>query len=548
MTYPRLLSATAAVSALVLCGTASSAGAATASQPAAGAASSALQLVSAAVAGHTLSAGTISLLADARTATKVGKAVITPVMMDGTAYGEQTVTPAASPKTVGGASSPSTLAGLLSIASPTLAATVTNKPSAAVSSTSLGSLKVLGLSVPLTGSLGVSSLVDAATGASATKQVTLKNLALPSIADLLAALGIDLSKLPVSTLTSLLDQLALVSGAVDSAQAAVASGQATLDGLVTSLTSAQSALTTASSALSTALAAIPGAPSLSAFLAETSVLQQAFITLNPTIGPLLTAYNTASAAVTAAQGLVDTAQATLNGLIGTLVSAIKALLDGTPLLSIGTLSISSLAKVTSAKAGGQQAKVLGATLSGVKVLGTDVLQTALGTSTIDTAALTSSAIASVNSATSGLLGTLSSVLSAVPGLKVPAPTISLLAPSASTGIVNGFGVAKTSLSGLTIALPSITLPTALALPGAANLPALSAVTGTATTLVSAPLSVRLLTLSDQAAFRPAVVGSSTPGTSGTPPELAHTGLPVGLVVLALVTLGGAAVLRRRVTR
>ena len=548
MTYPRLLSATAAVSALVLCGTASSAGAATASQPAAGAATSSLQLVSAAVAGHTLSAGTISLIADARTATKVGRAVLTPITADGTSYGEQTVTPAASPKTVGGASSPSTLASLLSLASPSLAATVTNKPSAAVSSTSLGSLKVLGLSVPLTGSLGVSSLVDAATGAAATKQVTLKNLALPSIADLLAALGIDLSKLPTATLTSLLDQLNLVSNAVDAAQAAVASGQATLAGLTTSLTSAQATLTTATATLTAALTAIPGAPSLATFLGESSVLQQAFIALNPSVGTAFTAYTTAAAAVATAQALVDTAQATLNGLISTLVSAVTAVLDGTPLLSIGTLSISSLAKVTSAKAGGQQAKVLGATLSGVKVLGTDVLSTALGNSTLDTAALTTSALSAVNATTSGLLGTLSSVLSAVPGLKVPAPKISLLAPTASTSIVNGFGEAETSLSGLTVALPSITLPTTLALPGAASLPALSTVTGTATSLFSAPLSVRLLTLSDQAAFRPAVVGSSTPGTGATPPELAHTGLPVGLAVLALVTLGGAAVLRRRVAR
>ena len=547
MTYPRLLSATAAASVLVLCGAASSAGAATVSSPAAGAATSSLQLVSAGIAGHTLSVGTVSLVAEALTATKVAKAVVTPVTADGTAYGQKSITSADSPVTVAAASTPSALASLLSLASPSLAATVTEKPSAAISSGSLGSLKLLGLTVPLTGSLNVSSLVDSLQGASATKQVTLKNLALPSIADLLAALGLDLSKLPVATLTSLLDQLNLASAAVDSAQAALASGQSTLTGLTASLTSAQAALTTATATLTTALAAIPGAPSLATFLGESSALQQAFIALNPSVGTAFTAYTAAAAAVTAAQALVDTAQAALAGLISTLVGAVTAVLDGTPLLSIGTLSVSSLAKVTSATTGGQQAQVLGATLSGVKVLGTDVLNTALGTSTLSTAGLTTSAIAAVNSATSSVLGTLSSVLSAVPGLSVPAPTISLLAPTATTSIAGGFGKAENSLTGLSIRIPGITLPTVLALPGAANLPALSQITGTASTLLSAPVALRLLTITEQAAYHPAVVARPGGTPSGTPQELAHTGLPVGLVALALATLGGAALLRRRVT-
>lgn len=548
MTRRLIVSSTAALSALVLCGASSSAGAATAS-PAAGRAVSALQLVTASAGGHTLSAGGVQLLADALTSTKVARIALVPAEADGTQFGARTITPADSPVTVAAASTPSALAGLLSLASPSLGATVTDQPLSRLASSSLGSLKILGLSVPLNGSMTVGSVVDAAHGATATKGITLKNLALPSVADLLAALGLDLSKLPTATLTGLLDQLNLTTTVVDTAQAALTAGQATLTTKLAALTSAQGTLTTATSALTAALAAVPGAPALSTYLGQASVITQAFNALNPAVATAYTAYQTASTAVAAAQALVDTAQAALTGLLGSLVSAVTGVLDGTPLLSLGNLSLSSKAVVTSAKAGGQQAQVLGGTLSGLKVLGTDVLSTALGSSTLDVTGLTSAAAAKVNTTANGLLGTLSSVLSAVPGLTIPTPTVSLLAPTTSTGVVGGFGEALTSLTGLTISLPGITLPKTLALPGAASLPALSTVTGTATSLLSAPIAVRLLSFTDQAAYRPAVVGTPTGSTPGTTPpgELPRTGLPAGLAVLALVSIGGAVVLRRRAT-
>jgi hypothetical protein len=153
----------------------------------------------------------------------------------------------------------------------------------------------------------------------------------------------------------------------------------------------------------------------------------------------------------------------------------------------------------------------------------------------------------VNGVIGQVTGTLSTVLSNVPGfpkLDVPAPVIGLLTRSTSTSISDGFGRASTLVRGLTITVPGITLPTSLALPGAANLPAFDSVTQVAGQLTSAPLSLSVLTLRDQAAFRPAVAGSPSSGGPGGS-QLPPTGLPVGVAALSLLLIGGALVVRRR---
>lgn len=580
-----VLATTAAASALLLCAAPSAGAAATAATPAAGSASSNLALLSVTAGGHALSVGNLALSSSTLTGTAVGKAVITPLLVDGTAYGQQTVTPSSSPVTVPGQSSPAALSQLLSVASPAFSASATDAPSSHAGTSSLGSFSILGLTVPLHGAVDLGSAVSTVDGAVGQKTVIIKDLKLPSVADLLAALGLDLSKLPVGTLTALTDQLGLATSAVntartavDSAQAAVTTATATLGTKAAGLTSAtaaqsaaQTALTSATTALQSVIAQIPlaslpvGAGTVAGFTALPPATQSTLVALVPTSGPAAlagfdaakTALATATTAVTIAQAAVNAAQAALAALQATLTAAISTvlglvtgILDSTPLVSLDTLNITSRAVAVTSKPGGQHAEVVGGTVSGLKVLGTDVLDSALGTSSVNLLDLVGTTAGTVNSTISNLTGTLSSVLSNVPSLpklSIPAPQVALLTKSAKTGISGGFGTADTAVQGLRITIPAITLPTSVALPGAASLPALSGVSQVTGLLSSAPVSVGLATLSDQAAFKPAVVPGTTPNaTPGTvTPTLPRTGLPVGIAILSLALIGGAVVLRRR---
>ncbi|MCA1710190.1 MAG: hypothetical protein LC789_00560 [Actinobacteria bacterium] len=658
--------ATAAAAALLLgaiAGPAAARSTATpAAAPAAGSATSALNILSLALAGHAVQVGGVALTSDTLTGTSVAKAVVTPVKVDGVAYGEQTVTPENSPTTVPVVSSgsvvPAALSGLAAVTSPAfnVSTSNTNGASSRAGAASLGSLSVLGLPIKLDGTVDVSSAVSG-TSALGQKEVTVKNLALPSVADLLGALGLDLSKLPVSTLTELLKQLNLTSTVVDAAQKALDDAQAALnaqiataqaqvdaaqrnldaakadlaskltalDAAKVSLTQAQTAFDAAKTASDAALSA--QAKAKSELDAATSALLAAAPVPGSTVAVALTAlagtsvantyiaaldaYNSASSlvattgtalanaqtaadlavvAVNAAQGAVDIAQklvtdlqAVLNGLIDALqkilanlqpqldalLAAITGVLDGTPLVSIDSISIQTQALVTSASAGGQTAKVVGGEIVGLHVLGTDVLNSALGVSSIDVLDLVSGTLTKVTDTVNGLTGTLSSVLSNVPSLptlSIPAPQIGVLTKSTSTDIAGGFGLAENSVKALSVTIPAITLPAAVALPNAASLPAISglpvgSVVAAAAVgdLVSKPITLSLATLSEQSKFRPATVaapGTSNPGTNApgtnTPgttapetPQLPRTGLPAGIALLAILFVGGALLMRRR---
>jgi hypothetical protein len=429
--------------------------------------------------------------------------------------------------------------------------------------------------INLAGALQAASAVSTANGASGLKTVSIDNLALPSIADMLGSLGLDLSALPVGSLDDLANVLELVNGAVDTAegavdtvQAAVDSATATLASRTTSLTNAQNGLTSAQATLATAtttvtgLLATAGIADVAAFQALAPAAQAAAELLAPGLTAAVTSYLSAQSAVTAAttavataQGLVNTAQTllttvtnTLTGALNTLLGAILNVLDSTPLVSLDSLEVTTRAVASSASKGGQTAEVVGGVVKGLKVLGVDVLDAALGTSTLNLTDVASSVLGEVNGVMDEVTGALSDVLSSVPSLPaldIPAPNVTLLAKSTKTSIADGFGKADTIVKGLTISLPAITLPTAVALPGAASLPALNGVTQTVGTLVSAPLSLGVLTLHDQAAFAPSLTsapGGSTPGTGG---HLADTGLPAGLATLALLSVGGALLVRRR---
>jgi hypothetical protein len=578
-----VLAATAAATALALCtysATASAAGS-TAARPAAGSASSLLSLLQVTAAGHTVSVGDVLLSSDTLTGAPLSRIDLTPLVADGTPYGRQSVTPASPPATVPSQSSPGALAGIVSLASPVFSAAATAAPAATAGASSLGALTVLGLPVALDGSLSLGSAVSSTTGALASKTLVVKDLALPSVADLLAALGLDLTKLPVATLEALVQQLDLVTGAISTAEAAATSALGQIATATTAVTTATTGLTQATQGLAAPTAALQalldqlpaasllglpaGSDTVAGFQALSPLQQSVLAALVPGIDAALTSLTdaqalvtTATAAVAAAEAALSSLTAQLQALLAPLVSLLTGALDSTPLLSIDSLALTSKAAASSDQPGGQQAEVLGGTLTGLHVLGQDVLDTALGTSSLNLADLVGGTATQVTGAINGLTGTLSSVLSTVPGLpalKVPAPQISLLTKSSSTSVSGGFGRAVTNVTGLKIALPSISLPAAVALPGASALPGLSLVNGL---LTSAPLSLSLGTLSDQAAFRPAVIASApttpvvqvpttptTPVTTPTSPELPHTGLPAGLAGLALLSLVGALALRRR---
>lgn len=573
-----LLALTAATAAVTLCAVSGTAAAAT---TAAGRGTSSLSVLSLTVAGHQLSLADLSLISDTIASPRVSSVTFTPVTVDGTAYGKQSVNQSSSPQTVGAVSAPAALAPVASLTSPTLAISATSAPSNHAGATSLGAVKVLGLPVKLAGALDIASAVSSTTGAQGLKTVTISDLALPSVADVLAALGLDLSKLPVASLDQLVNALELVTSAISTAENTVDSAQAAVDAATadlatktaalaaanTTLASAQSAFTAAETALNAAIAtnaallAPLGITDIPSLLAATGANLTAALAL-PGMSTALSAYNVAAtalsaaqAAVTAAQTAVNTAQALLTSLTATLTTVLhnlftllQARLDATPLVSLDSLAISTRAAVTSASKGGQHAEVVGGTVKGLKVLGVDVIASALGSSTLDLGGVTSSVLAQVNGVIGQVTGTLSTVLSNVPGfpkLDVPAPVIGLLTKSTSTSISGGFGLASTVVRGLSITVPGITLPTSLALPGAGSLPAIDSVTQTvAGQLTSAPLSLSVLTLRDQAAFRPAVAGSSAAGGPGGD-QLPPTGLPVGVAALSLLLIGGALVVRRR---
>jgi hypothetical protein len=655
-----LLSAAAAVA--VLAAVAGPATAATEPAPAKGVASSTVSLVGLTAGGHTLSAGTLQLLSDMLGAESVAKILVTPLTANGTAYGQQTITPANSPASTPAASTSSlvpALNGIAGLTSPVINASSSNdggEPSTSAGAASLGGLSILGLPVALDGSLDVVSAVSKTGGAAGEQTLALDGLALPSIADLLGALGLDLSALPIEVLNELLVALDLVNTAVttansaltdatkqiqtqiDAAQAEVDKASAALTAELDKLTAKNGELAAAEKDLADKTAALEplkkavsdaqaqqaaanteltsATDHLTALLRPVSISDYealdpaAKALLDPT-GEIALAYDAYQAAQTsaasaaalvtttssdlaAAQSLADVAAAlvsTVKGAIATLqgvidelqkvldaaihalkdvlktvqpqldalLGAITAVLDGTPLVSFDSLSIVTQALATSNAQGGQAAKVTGGELSGLKVLGTDVLSDVLGATSVDLLDLAGTQLTAINGLIGQLTGTLSSVLSTVPQfptLSIPAPKVGLLTKSASTGITGGFGVADAGVTGLSIAIPPVSIPAALALPGAEDLPALGGVPQVAGLLTSAPISLDLATVTSNSRFAPAVTaipgtgtpdtgapGTDVPGTAA--PQLPRTGASQALAALAVLLMGAAVVARRR---
>lgn len=573
-----LLVATAAASALLLgAATASPALAATPSAPK-GVGTSTVSLLDLVAGGHELAVSGISLVSDTVNGDAIATATITPLVVDGTAYGKQVVTPSSSPKTVASVTSPATVAGIVSVTTPAISAAATSGPSSNAGATSLGSVTLLGIPVPLSGDVTVGSGVSSA-GAVAQKSVSVSDLSLPSIGAILAALGLDVSKLPTGTLTELIEELDLTNTAINAAQATVDGAQAQVDSAATAVAAAQASLTAANAASAAAAAALvtlqglldqvssgttalyPGADTVTGYAglgtAGTDAVEldapgtaAAFVAYTDAV----TAANAAAAAVAAAQAALDAAQAQLTTLIATLTAAIAVvdglaatLLSSTPLVSLDSLSVGTKAMSSSGTLAGQTAEITGGTVAGLKVLGTDVLDAALGDTQLALVDLAGGKLTSVTAAIDELTGTLSSVLSTVPGLPalaIPAPQVELLTRTTKTWVEGGYGRAMNAVQALSITLPAVTIPSAVALPGAVSLPALTGVTQTVGQLVSAPVSFTLLTVADQSAFASTALPST--GTKTTqPPTLARTGLPVGLAALALLMVGAGVIVHRR---
>ncbi len=671
---PSVPAACAAVALLAAAATPALAAGEKAAVPAAGAATSAVTLLSVTAGGHDLAAGGVQLVTDTVSGTPLSRIVVTPLTADGTAHGTQTIE-AGTTRTIDAVSSSTVvpaLAGIAELSGPALEAgakVVDGAPTATAAANSLGTLRVLGLPVAVDGLLKTSSAVSG-DAAQSTKSFAVTGVALPSVADLLAALGLDLSKLPVEVVDELVQKLDLVTPAVTAANKALDDAQAlvktTTDAAVAQVTAATAAVEAATKDVTSKTAALDAVTgqvlgqqatrtaaeqavaaanstlaartavataarsALAALPAKVSTLGPLGVVLgsvvNPALAPAQAAVTEADARVAEAQAAVtkattdlaaastaaqvtsvvvqaakdalalaqntlasanrvlDEAQKAVAALtadlapqVRNLLAALTAVLDGTPLVSLDKVAVTTESVVTSAKAGGQRAGVEGGEVQGLKVLGSDVLDDVLGSSTLDLSTVTTDTLAKITAAVDGLTGTLSEVLSTVPGLptlKVPAPVVSLLSKDAGTAVDGLFGTATTSVTGLKVTLPAITLPAAVALPNALSLPGLSALPTAALPaglkalaagdlLTSTPTTLGFGTLTEAARFRPGVAAVAAPTTVApvtaapttaapvaaapvtTPVSLPRTGASGALAVLALVMVGGAVVLRRR---
>jgi hypothetical protein len=191
-------------------------------QPSAvGAASSSLSLLDVTLGDASVRLLDLALRSESGAGAPSTAFVVTPLALDGAAYGRQSLSSrsAALPGVDSRRFAPAALSAVASASSPSIDVTVEGATSRAAATT-LGGASVLGIPVRLDGALEISSS-SAATGSAGSKTLTLTQLALPSVADLLAAAGLDLQALPAASLSGLLNRLDLDSSATRSAEQAL---------------------------------------------------------------------------------------------------------------------------------------------------------------------------------------------------------------------------------------------------------------------------------------------------------------------------------------
>ena len=547
----------------------------TTATPAAGESTSQLTLLSVGAVGNKVQALQAALTTTDLTSPASASIALTPLLKDGAAVVPPVTVTDGSDGQRSVDSHQQSIAGVLTVSSPAAALTAQRTATGAVAKLAANGqnlLSVLGL--PVGGSVSIDDLSQVAGGdASAGKHLVVSGLSLPSIADLLGGLGLDLSKLPLDSLLALVNQLGLSTAALDSAVAAVntqidtlqgqidtvtaqiASQTATLNSDTAQLQQLQDAVTAAQQQVDAAIAAtglpitcstIPSVPPVGVDL---TAVTSACNTL--TAAQTALSSSTLQSTITTLQSQIDALQAQLADLTnqlknvaGPLITQVLGVLDGAPLVSLAKLDVSTLAS-----AGTKHVADVTGTVTGLKVANTDVLQKVTGSSSLDLVKLAGSTLTGVQSTVSGLLGQLSTVLSSVPqlpDLKVPAPTVKVLQKSTSLDPIGGLQAATASVTALQIDWPGLQIPDAVALAGVANL--LPRSQQSHATLVGQPLSLTIGSLGDVAKARPATTApQGTPQTPSTPtstPQLPMTGLAGWLPVTALLLVGTALGIRR----
>jgi hypothetical protein len=550
--------ALAVTAALTLTAGAAPALAASTSTPSKGNAHSALTLLQVSLAGHTVTAGTIEGVASDATS-RVAKLVVTPVTLDGTAIGQQTITPANSPMTVPSSAQSATVPNLLSLTGPTLAVSAKSGPTAVVTSAVLKALGAVTLKpaglVTLPLNLQAASMTNIAQVTSAKseaeKSLNIGSLSLPSVNDLLTGLGVDLDALLAQLTQGNLNALnGLVSGtalttlntAVDNAQAALATAPDSLAAAVAALAPATTQLNQATAALNTATSAFTSAmgtafanPALATALGAvgiTSTSSPATVVsligaLDPTLQSAAQGAVDAQTVQTTAQTLVDN----LNALIDALQNLVNAVLgavtsNGDPLAALGNISVATRALATSSSA----TPTASATLGSVDVLGT------------------AASVGQLTSVLGGVTNTLAGVLNSVAGVTFTPPSVQVGTPHTSASKHGTTHRATASVTGLTVTLPTIKLPAALSTI-TSSVPGASVVNGVVNVLGG---SVKVGSLDEAADLTPGTTSSTpstTPSSSSGGPSLAGTGMSTTIpAVAALLVIAALAVLRRRATR
>jgi hypothetical protein len=562
----------AVAAALTVCTAAAAPGLASASTGAHGSASSGLRLLHVELGGHAVSAGQIAAQASNAATPHVANIVVTPAALDGTTYGQQTVTPATSPATVPTGAQTATLpGGLGSVTGPTFAFTATDGATVLTSAVlkALGALTVGPLPVSLNAT--AASLANTAevtsTQASAEKSVVLGNLSLPSLADLLDALNVDPLSLVLSLTKANLDKLnAIVSStaltaldaAVTTASTAIGAGApATWTATDVAKTAADSAATTAdandaaaNAAFTAALTTLDGISPLSGLGLTTGLTPTQYEGLPTATKNSLDALGTANSidVATLAQNALDADAAAaaahavaqkLADLENALFALATAVIDNVgsntdPLASLGNISVTTRA-VASANS---PAPVAEAKVGSVHILGAVTVPSAL-TSTLN-----------------GVLAQVSGVLNSVAGISFTPPSVAVGVGKTSRSVSGATHNATASITGVTITLPKLTLPTSFL-----NLAVSHARTATAkakafakasssraalpTTVITSGGTIEIATLAENASYSTSAAGS--PGSGGSnAPGLAGTGSSYTTpVVAALLVMSGLVVLRRR---
>src|SRR3954453_8442586 len=254
------------------------AGATTTTSPSHGKATSTLSLLQLRIAGQSVTAGRITATAVNSSSPHIARLVITPLAYNLPAVGKsgtigkQTITPASGSTTVPGATGSVTLpSGLGSVTGPTFVAEAKDGVAGVLATTRLSALGKVNLAgVPI--NLHLASLNHTAqvvsSNATAEKSFSLGDLSLPSLSELLAALGLNLADTLDQLTQGKLTQLAglvttTTSGVIQTANTAVDTAQqgvqdaaaapaATVTAAQAQFTAAQADATTKTAAFDTA--------------------------------------------------------------------------------------------------------------------------------------------------------------------------------------------------------------------------------------------------------------------------------------------------------